>query len=365
MHVLQIAPPWFSVPPTTYGGIELVVAQLTEGLIRAGHEVTLFASGGSVTSARLESVFSEPPSTRLGDPWPDLEHVIAAYANASSYDIVHDHSGIIGPALGAMMSRSAGMPPVIHTLHGPWHHDADQVYGALLKASPQGLRLVAISKDQASRAPAGVFIEDVVYNGVAVEDFPFRATPRGTSGTLAFVGRAHPDKGPDTALRVAKALGRRLRMAIKVNEPAEHQYFDEVLRPMFAGQDVEVLPNASHKDKIAMMAQADALLVPLAWNEPFGLVMAEAMACGTPVIAYAMGSAPELVAHGVTGFLVPPGDLSAFADAIDEVGQIDPSACLERVQRLFSAHTMVDGYLEVYEKAIARDALRQVLEIPK
>ena len=354
MRILQLAPPWFTVPPAGYGGTEWVVAQLADGLTEAEHDVTLLASGGSRTNARLATVFAEPPSARLGEQWPDLLHALAGYRRAGEFDLIHDHSGIIGPAIGALLSAAGAAPPIVHTLHGPWHDDARELYAALPTPAEGGLHLVAISDDQAARAPAGVQIDAVVHNGIPAERFRFRPERRDGSGYLAFVGRANPDKGPDAAVRVAAALGRPLRMAVKINEAPERAYWDEVVAPLLADVDVEVTFNATFAQKAAVMEEADVLLNPIVWPEPFGLVMAEAMACGTPVVSYALGAAGELVEHGRTGFLVEPGDFDGFCAAVARAGEIDPRACRRRVELHFSSQAMVDGYLRVYEKVLTR-----------
>lgn len=356
MRILQIAPPWFAVPPVAYGGIEWIVAQLADGMTAAGHDVTLFASGGSITDARLRTVYAQPPSERLGEIWPELRHAAAAYRRLREFDVAHDHSGVAGPVIGALLGEIGAGPPVVHTLHGAWNDDARELYGALPGPDAGGLRLVAISQDQADRAPEGVRIEAVVHNGIPVERFPFRGDRRRGDGPLAFLGRASAEKGPATAIRVAAALGRPLRMAVKVNEAPERSYWEREVAPLLAGaegHDVEVRFNATFQEKAALLADADALLMPIAWHEPFGLVMAEAMACGTPVVAYGLGAAPEVVDHGRTGLVVPPGDVAAFCDAVTRVGDIDPSACRARVETMFSTQAMVDGYLRVYEKVLA------------
>lgn len=349
MRILMIAPPWFTVPPSGYGGIEWVVSELTEGLVERGHEVVLVASGGSRTSADLVTVFEQPPSEELGSPWRDLVHVLGAYHRIDGFDIVHDHSGIIGPAIGALLAARGAGPPVVHTLHGPWTAEASQLYLAM----PPDLRLVAISEDQRRRAPTGLSIEGVVHNGIPVERFPFRGQHRNGEGPLAFVGRANPDKGPDLAIEAARRLGRPLLMALKVNEPEEHEYWEQVVVPLLEDNPrVEVVPNADHAAKTAIMAAADALLVPIRWPEPFGLVMAEAAACGTPVVAFGTGAAPEVVSHGQTGLIVPPGDMDAFCAAVLCVGEIDPGVCRAHAEERFSRQRMVADYLAIYERVL-------------
>lgn len=346
MRILQLAPPWFSVPPTGYGGIEQVVSCLADGLTARGQDVTLLASGGSHTAAELWSVFDTPPSEHLGSVPHLLPHVLAAYRNRGQFDIIHDHSGIIGPALGSLLDG----PPVAHTLHGPWEAAIADVYAAV----SDRIHLVAISHDQAARAPAGVRIAATVHNGIAVEAFPFRVAARGNAGYLAFVGRASPEKGPDIAIRVAARLRRPLRMAVKINEPSEHRYWQRHVSPLLDRADVEVVVNGTAQQAVGLLAGADATLFPIQWPEPFGLVMTEAMACGTPVVAFACGAAPEVIADGQTGFLVEPGDLEGMCDAVEQVDAIEPAACRRRVEQRFSASAMTAGYEQLFEQLVSQ-----------
>jgi glycosyltransferase involved in cell wall biosynthesis len=249
--------------------------------------------------------------------------------------------------------------PYVHTVHGSWEPHVVPVYSAV----SDRVRLVAISKSQQALAPASVRVPDVVYNGIEVDSFPFRdATQRG-GGALAFVGRATPDKGADVAIRVAKKLGRPLRMAIKVNEPAEHRYWDEVLEPLLAGVDVRVLFNADRMVAAQLMAGADITLMPICWPEPFGLVMVESMAVGTPVVAYAVGAASEIVADGRSGALVSPdGGVSEFCAAVDRAAMVSPSDCRDWVRARFSARAMVAGYERVYA-GLVRERVRVRLPV--
>lgn len=341
MRVLQIAPPWFAVPPRTYGGTEWIVSLLADGLVDAGHDVELLASGGSITRARLRTVYDEPPSASLGDVATELGHVLEAYLAPGDVDLIHDHSGFIGPALGAL----ARTVPVVHTLHGAWTPASTRIYRLL----SDRIALVAISHDQARRRPAGVDLAGVVHNGLDARLYPFCADK---DPFLLWVGRASPDKGPEVAIEVARRVGLPLAMALKVNEVDEHLYLREVLEPAMTGQDVTVVRNASLEDKVDLMERARCVLFPAQWPEPFGLVMLEAMACGTPVVAYANGATPEVIADGQTGYVVPAGDLDALCAAVEQTGDIDPQRCRDHVERAFSAERMVAGYLEVYAQVL-------------
>ena len=344
MKILQIAPPWFTVPPVGYGGIESVVSGLTEGLVERGYDVTLLASGGSRTSGTLWTVFDTPPSADIGSAPHEVIHLLSAYQRRHDFDLIHDHTGFLSAALASMLDG----PPVVQTQHGPWRPMTRACYAAL----PPQLHLVDISHHQAAGAPESVYHAGVVYNGIAVERYPFRGQPRGQDGYLCFLGRANPDKGPDAAIRIATQLRRHLVMMVKINEPEEREYWQHHCQPLLPGTGIEVYRDVSPDRKASLLAGADAVLFPIHWDEPFGLVMTEAMACGTPVIAYRRGAAPEVVVEGHTGFLVDPGDEDSFADVISQVGAIEPAACRAHVKRHFSTRAMVEGYLRVYQQVV-------------
>lgn len=343
MRILQVAPPWFTVPPQGYGGIEEIVSLLADGLVAAGHEVTLLASGGSRTRARLWSTYTQPPSARLGDTATELSHVLTGHRRRDEFDLIHDHT-VCGAALGAL----PGGPPVVHTLHGPWTPGTTD----LCRSLGNQVHLVAISHDQAARAPDDIELAGVVHNGIDVAGHTFTGRK---SDHLAFVGRACPDKGPDIAIEVARRLGRRLRMAIKVNEVDEHVYFDEVLAPLIDANDVELVTVRDQAEKIDLIGGAAAVLFPIRWPEPFGLVPLEASACGTPVVTFANGAAPEVVRDGHSGFVVPPGDVDAFCAAVERVDQLDPGDCRAAGLEGFDASVMVRGYERIYRCVLAAD----------
>ncbi len=328
------------MPPLGYGGIEWVVSGLADGLVDAGHEVTLLASGGSETRARLETVFDEPPFERLGDARIETIQALTAYRHRGDYDLIHDHTAAVGPALAALTDG----PPVVHTLHLPWLDE--QIRLARLIAPP--VRLVAISHDQAARAPDDIPISAVVHNGVPIDRYPFTTDK---DDYLLFVGRANREKGPEVAIEIARRLRRPLIMVMKVNERCEREYWREVLQPLIAAGParIEVVPNPNHERKADLMTRAAVLLLPIQWAEPFGMVMPEANACGTPVVAFDMGAAQEVIAHGKTGFVVPPGDLDAFCAAVDRTKELLPQDCRTHVVERFSVQRMVADYERVYE----------------
>mgnify|MGYP001818699570 FL=1 len=345
MRILQVAPPWLTVPPSRYGGIEWVVSGLADGLADAGHEVTLLASGGSSTRAALVSAFDEPPFEQLGDARIEAIQALTAYHRRRDFDIIHDHTAAVGPALAAL---TVG-PPVVHTLHHAWLDD--QIRLARLVAPP--VRLVAISHDQAARSPDDVPIAAVVHNGIQVDRYPFT---QDKDDYLLFVGRSSQDKGPAVAIEVARRLGRHLVIAMKINERSERKYWEDVLRPLIGSDPaVDVVPNPKHDRKADLMARAATVVVPIRWPEPFGLVMPEANACGTPVVAFEIGAAAEVIDHGTTGFLVPPGDLDGFCAAVERTKDLLPRDCRTHVVRNFSVQRMVANYERVYKEATTID----------
>ncbi len=334
----MIAPPYLAVPPTGYGGIEQVVSALTEGLVAAGHDVTLFAAPGSVTRARLVSPLTAP--IPLGDPAglsDEIYHLTAAYREAQSFDVIHDHTGI-GPSLGSLLMH----PPVVHTLHGPWTDKARRIARLL----QDRVHLVAISQAQRNDNPA-IRYTGVVYNGISLAAQSFREKKE---DYLVFVGRINPEKRPEVAIEIARKAGLPLVMIIKRSEPFERNYFDEVLAPLM-GADITILDEPAQGVKIDVVGRARALLFPIDWPEPFGLVMTEAMACGTPVIARALGSVPEVVRDGVTGFCC--ASIQEMVEAVGAVASLHPQDCRDDVERRFSAPVMVAGYERIYRSVMA------------
>jgi len=346
MKIAQIAPPWFAVPPTGYGGIELVVSLLADGLTEQGHDVTLFASGGSETKATLVSPLVDPPDPALlGNPWFDAYHALSSYlAIGDEFDVVHDHSGIAGSAMGALLR---GSPPVVHTLHGPWT-ELTRRYYALLH---EHVHLVAISESQRADNP-GVRYAGMVHNGVDLDAYSFRAQK---DDFLVYIGRANPDKGPTIAIEVARRAGLPLAMVIKKNEPFERTYWDEIVAPLL-NDEVEVFEAISTEVKVDLLSRARAMVFPIQWPEPFGLVMVEAMACGTPVVACPAGAAVELVENGVTGFL--RDSIDDLVEAVGRVAECSPDDCRRRVEASFSATSMVEGYERLFASIVEGTQIR-------
>lgn len=339
MRIAEVAPPYLPVPPEGYGGIELVVALLADGLVARGHDVTLFASPKSKTAAKLVSPVKEPlgPSD-LGEDQYDMLQALRVYLRAEDFDIVHDHTAH-GPALAPLVDEG---PPVVHTLHGPWTDAARAYFGSL----QHDVELVAISETQRADNP-DVRYAGVVPNGIDVDRYPLREDKE---DRLAFMGRCNPEKGPELAVDIARRAGLPLTMVVKRAEPDEQRHWEDVVVPCLRG-DEEVIEAVDHDAKVDLFGRARGVLMPVQWHEPFGLVMAEAMACGTPVIAQPLGAAREVVADGVTGFLRE--GVEAMAEAVAHVGELSPAACRERVVTHFSADAMVTGYERIFERTLA------------
>ena len=335
MRVAIVSPVWFSVPPVAYGGIEAIVHLQAEGLVRAGLDVTLFASGDSTTSATLVSVFDEAPSEHIGQTFWELDHALACLSRADEYDVIHDHTGLLGLALFGLSPT-----PLVHTVHGPLTGDPGRLYRAACAAA-RGTGLVSLSRNQRRPAPDLPWIANVP-NALDITRYAVRREP---TDALAFLGRMSPDKGAHHAIEVARRTGRPLRIAAKCREPEEMAYFEAFVKP-YLGGGIEYLGELGHDDKIELLRTSHCLLFPIQWEEPFGLVMIEAMACGTPVVATRRGSVPEVVTHGRTGVVVD--DVAQMPAAVEAAGALDPVRIRAEVRERFSTERMVDGYLRAY-----------------
>ncbi|HUY06801.1 MAG TPA: glycosyltransferase family 4 protein [Acidimicrobiales bacterium] len=334
LRIGVVAPPMLPVPPSGYGGIERVVALLVDGLVEKGHDVTLFAEASSVTRARLVSPIRS--SLMLGDPAQladELYHNSAAYRDANEFDVIHDHTGT-GAAFGAMVESDT---LVVHTLHGPWTPYSRRLFELI----GDRVQVVAISHAQQT-ANALVRYAGVVYNGIDLRSHPFQSDKE---DFLVFLGRVCAEKRPEIAIEVARAAKLPLVMLIKATEPNERAYFNEFIAPRLSS-DVTVLEEPSHSVKVNILGRARALLFPIDWPEPFGLVMIEAMACGTPVITTPLGAAPEIVSEGVTGFLCTTKD--EMIEAVNASVGLKAKDCRDRVERHFSARAMVAHYERLY-----------------
>jgi glycosyltransferase involved in cell wall biosynthesis len=336
MRIAMLSPVWFPVPPTGYGGIETIVELLTEGLVREGHDVTLFASGDSTTSANLVSVFDRAPSERIGQTFWELDHAMACVGRIAEFDVVHDHTGLLGLSLLGLAGA-----PLVHTVHGPLTGDPGRIYNAVCDTVPAP-GLVSLTQSQRRPAPHLPWLANVP-NAIDMTKFPL--DPQGTDD-LVFLGRMTPDKGAHRAIEVARHAGRRLRIAAKCREPAEHDYFRRYVEPELDDQ-IQYLGEVDHEQRTELLCGARALLFPIDWEEPFGLAMIEAMACGTPVIATNRGSVPEIVTDGRTGIVTET--LDEMVAGVEAVEVLDRAAIRREVEERFSVGCMLDGYLDAYE----------------
>jgi glycosyltransferase involved in cell wall biosynthesis len=363
MRIAQVAPPFESVPPAHYGGTERVVSLLTEELVRRGHEVTLFASGDSTTAARLiptvDTALWRQADTR--DPlvyWTITTGEVYRRACQGEFDLIHSHLDFLAFSCAALCAT-----PTVTTLHGRLDlPDLRRLYARF-----PALPVVSISNHQRQPLPLAQWVS-TVYNAVDLAQLPFY--PEG-GDYLAFLGRITPDKGLDRAIHIARRVGLPLKIAARMplansddaTTQADWQYYHTVVKTLLQQPGVEYVGEVDDTQKAAFLGNARALLFPIDWPEPFGLVMAEALACGTPVVARRRGSVPEVVTHGVTGWIgETDDDLVQYCHRIDDLKR---EACRADALRRFSPAAMVDGYEAVYHGLVpsaARNSHKPVVE---
>jgi glycosyltransferase involved in cell wall biosynthesis len=337
MRIALLAPAWFAVPPARYGGIEWVVSILADGLVERGHDVTLFAAGDSQTKARLVTSYDEPPSYRIGMSLPDLHHALTCLERAAEFDVVHDHSGPLACALGGATGT-----PFCHTVHGPLDGEPGRVYHQIGQVTPAA-HLISLSQNQRAPLPDLNWLA-TVHNAIDLDSYPFDS---GNDGYLLFLGRMSPDKGAANAVAIAERAGLPLRLAGKMHDPEERRYFEREVQPHLGGA-IEYLGEVSHGEKVALLQRALVTLFPIQWEEPFGLVMVESMACGTPVAATRMGAVPEVVTDGVSGVIADT--VEGLAGRIEEAAGLDRAAVRRDADDHFSDHRMVADYEAAYER---------------
>jgi glycosyltransferase involved in cell wall biosynthesis len=343
MRIAQVAPLWEEVPPKKYGGTERIVSYLTEELVRLGHNVVLFASGDSATSAQLESVW--PVSFRKTPPRFDpsvltLAHVGKALEDCRSFDIIHNHLGV-----QAFPLLAASATPSVTTVHDGFTKENLVSF----EKYPQ-LPVVSISKAQRDLSVATTY-QATVYHGLPMDEYPFSAAPDTTRPYLAFLGRMSAEKAPHLAIETARRSGWRLKMAAKIANHEVH-YWKACVEPLVDGDQIQYLGELGHAAKTELIGGAAALLFPIQWKEPFGLVMIESLACGTPVLAFRNGSVPEVIRHGDTGFVVNSVDNMVRMTA--RISELSREECRADVRLRFSDHVMAKNYLTVYNSIIDR-----------
>ena len=344
MRIAQVAPLHESVPPKHYGGTERIVSYLTEELVQAGHDVTLFASGDSVTNARLIAPCERSlrKNKRCKDPVAGevilIDHVVEY---AREFDLIHFHTSY----LHFPISRHLTVPHVT-TLHGR----LDMPDLVPLYQRFRDVQVISISNAQRAPLPWANW-QATVYHGLPKTQFQFYA---GRGEYLAFLGRISPEKRADRAIEIAKRAGMPLKIAAKV-DPVDRRYFKRVIEPLLNNPGVEWVGEITEQQKNEFLGNAFAVLFPIDLPEPFGLVMIEAMACGTPVIAYDSGSVPEVMEDGVTGFIV--GEIDEAAEAVGRVRNLSRARCREVFEKRFTAGRMANDYVNVYERMLRRDTM--------
>lgn len=338
LRVGLLAPPWAAIPPPGYGGTESVVCQLAQGLTAAGHQVVLYATADSTAPVPMVYAMAAADWTRIGHGEVELPHVMRGYEALAGCDIIHDHT-LLGPA----WALATGYDRVVTTCHGPFSGELRAIYRRYGKRLP----VVAISHDQAAHAPE-IAVDRIIHHGLDPDEYP----PGGGDGDyLLFLGRMTPDKGVREAVLAARAAGERLVIAAKNREPAEKAYFADQIAPLLTS-DVDLTGEVTGDAKLALLGGAKALLNPIQWAEPFGLVMIEAMACGTPVIAHPNGAAPEIVDTGRTGFLC--SDPAELVAAIHRVDELSRDACRAAVVQRFSTARMIADHVDLYQEMVHR-----------
>ena len=339
LRVAMLAPPWIPVPAPAYGGIEEVVRLLCDGLVERGHDVTLFAPPGSHSPARVHSPLADAHPGEMQSSRVEADHVSRAFTeiDAAHFDVIHDHTGFVALS----MADRIGVP-MVHTLHGPF----DEAACAFYREHGAKGRLVALSAYQRDAAPEQAGRPDVVPNPLRVEEWPFQAEKE---PFVLWIGRMSPDKGPHRAIDAARRAGVPLVLAGPV-QPGQEKFFATEVEPHIDDDAVRFIGEADSDVKRDLYRRASAFLMPIRWAEPFGLVMVEAMACGTPVIAFAEGSAPELVRDGETGFVVD--DEAGMAAAIERLGEIDPHGCRAITEERFGVDAVCQRYEAIYCAAV-------------
>ena len=335
LRIAMIVPPWYELPPPGYGGLEQVCSALVDALAARGHQVTLFGAGtGTGTAAQFVGTVPELQHHRLGQSLPELAHLarVNRMISPDSFDIVHDHT-TVGPYAAA--ERSV---PTVATVHGRPTGELREVLGDV----DPSVGLVAISDTQRRLAPELPWAA-TIHNGISVAGTVTKSA-RGM-GPVLWLARFTADKGPDLAVDACRAAGLPLVLAGKCDERPERRYLEQVIEPML-GPDVTVLRNPDRDATVRLLLAARCLIMPIRWEEPFGMVMVEAMASGTPVVALNRGAVPELVRDGETGLI--RDDPLELASALREVGRIDPAACVAHVRQAFSAERMANDYERVY-----------------
>ncbi len=343
LRIAQVAPLWFSIPPKKYGGIERIISFLSDGLVQKGHQVTLFASGDSKTKAKLIAPVKKGVK-EMGVKWNaywwnNLVHSMA-FERAKEFDIIHCHWIIMGAYFQRLVKT-----PVLHTMHNI--PQESHLRWKVFEYYKNDLNLVFISKSERKNTPIRLKNSWIIYNGIDLTPFKFNAKPQ---DHFIWVARICPAKGPQNAIKIAKKAGVKLLLAGQIQK--QHQeYFKTKIKPHLSSR-IKYVGELTQKQLVSFYGRGKATLYPIEWEEPFGLVMAESMACGTPVIAFRRGSVPELIDDGKTGFIAKT--ISEAVKAVKKIDQIDRVDCRSRIENLFSKEKMVDEYEKLYYQILKR-----------
>lgn len=340
MRVAIIAPLWERIPPEGYGGIEIYIYDLVEGLIKKGIDVTLFASKDSQTKAHLEPICPRGLRTDYLVKNPQAYYSLMmgrVFSKADKFDIIHNHTD----HNALPYSQFIDVPMVTH-LHGPFVPERVKVYKEY-----NNTYFISISKNQQQQQPKLNYVANI-YHGIPVEKFEFNDKP---GDHLVWLGRISPQKDTRGAIEVARRTGRKLILAGKIDK-VDEEYYEEEVRPYIDGEQIHYIGELGFADKIGFLKDAWCMLMPLTWQEPFGLVMIEALACGTPVIASNMGSVPEIIQDGKTGFIV--SSISQMIKKVDEISKISRRACRKYVEKNFTQEKMISEHIKAYKEVIKR-----------
>lgn len=340
MRIGLIAPPWIPVPPPAYGGTEAVVDTLARGLAAAGHDVLLAASADSCCPVQRVPGLPVGNRAAIGSRADELRHTVLSYRALAAVDLIHDHT-LAGP----LHRPRTGQTPVVTTAHGLFRPGLRELYREMALDTA----VIAISHHQAGTAPAST-VKRVIHHGIDTDSVP---QGTGAGGYTAFLGRMHPAKGLPQAIEAARLARLPLRIAAKMYTRDEYEYFSTVIRPLL-GPETEYLGELNTADKYALLGGAVALLNPIQWSEPFGMVMIEALATGTPVVATSRGSAPEIIQDGITGYL--RSGPTGLAEALLSAATLDRGSCRHAAETRFSAHRMVTEHLQFYQELCRGDA---------
>jgi len=348
LRIALLAPPWIPIPPPAYGGIELVIAELAGGLVRHGHDVALLAAPGSRSAAQVVPLLESDHAQQIGETLFEADHVGRALAviddaarRGRPFDVIHDHSGFTLVAVADRVDV-----PVLHTMHGPFTDETTAFY----REHADKVWVSALSRAQLAAGPSSLRSVGAIPNPINLRAWPLE--PR-KERYLLWMGRMSEDKGAHRAIAAARDAGWPLVIAGPV-QAGQQEFFDAEIAPHVDGRRVRYVDEVGGRRKRDLFARASALLMPIRWPEPFGMVMIEAMACGTPVLAFPEGSAPEVVVDGVSGFIVD--DEAAMAAAVQRLGELDPARCRATVAERFDVEVVTRAYESAYRQVIAAEA---------